>query len=112
MTELIPMTIIDTLSWNKANPPMAKSHPQAMERTMSEMFRTLRNVKSNSAMMSVTAMITERILSDFIWEAFPTAITGPPIMCTSRFFACASARFPHPCSILMSCVLFSVSLAP
>ena len=108
----MPMTIIDTLSWNKASPPMANSHPQAMERMMSEMLRTLRRVKSSNAMMSVTAIITERMLSDLICEAFPTAITGPPMICTSTPPFCANARFSHPCSIAMRRALFSVSLAP
>ena len=106
------MTMIETLLWNKANPPIAKSQPHPMERIISNILRTLCKVKSSKAMISTTAMMTERMLSDFICDALPTAMTGPPIIWTSIFLLFATALLPHVCRISISFVLFSVSLAP
>ena len=80
MTELIPITIMETLSRNRAKPPIAKSQPHAIDNTIKKILRKLRKVKRSNAMISVTAIITESMLSDLICEAFPTAITGPPII--------------------------------
>ena len=57
-------------------------------------------------------MATASTLSDFMRSAFETAMTGPPITCTSRrgFSAIVilAALFNRPTSLL----LFSDSLAP
>ena len=80
ITEDIPITITDTSSWKRANPPIAKSHPQAIERAINKRLRKLRKEKSNKDNINVKEIMTDKILSDFICFALATAITGPPII--------------------------------
>ena len=79
MTDDIPITIIDTLLCTNARHPIAKSHPQAIDTAIRRRFFQLRNDRNNRARISTTASDTDRMLSVFICDALPTAITGPPI---------------------------------
>ena len=79
ITDEMPITIIDT-SWRISTMmPMANSHPQAIDSSISRMFQTRRKTYSSKASISTMARLMATMLSCLIWVAFSTAITGPPV---------------------------------
>ncbi len=77
--EPIPSTITDTELLSAAISPIEKTAPQSIEVPIHMIsFKSLK-AKNNTRAISTEAIITARMLSFFICEAFVTAIRGPPV---------------------------------
>ena len=62
----MPITMREILSLHRANIPIAKSHPQAIEIAISDMFLILRKNMNSNRQISTTAIEIDNMLSFFI----------------------------------------------